>query len=51
MNDNVILDSNTLKKIINKLPNKCSNDPDGMTNVSLKKLSNSICIPLAMNFS
>ena len=50
MNDNIIFDSNTINQLINKLPNKCSNGPDGISNFLLKKLSNSICIPLAIIF-
>ena len=50
MNDNIIYDSNTINQLINKLPNNCSNGPDGISNFVLKKLSNSICIPLAIIF-
>ena len=48
MNDNIIFDYNTISQLIDKLPNKCSNGPDGISNFLLKKLSNSICIPLAI---
>ena len=50
MNDDIIFNSNTIKQIINKLRNKYSNGPDGISNFFLKKLSNSICIPLAIFF-
>ena len=50
MNDNVIFDFNTIDQLINKLPNKCSNGRDGISNFLLKKLSNSISIPLAIIF-
>ena len=50
MNNNIIFDSNTINQLINNLPNKCSNGPDGIFNFLLKKLSNSICIPLAIIF-
>ena len=50
MNDNIIFDSNTINQLIDKLPNKCSNGPDEISNFLLKKLSNSICIPLAIIF-
>ena len=50
MNDNIIFDSNTTNQLIDKLPNKCSNGPDGISIFLLKKLSNSICIPLAIIF-
>ena len=50
MSDNIIFDSNTINQLINKLPNKCSNDPDGISIFLLKKLSNSICIPIAIIF-
>ena len=50
MNDNIIFDSNTINQLINKLPNKGTNGPDGISNFLLKKLSNSICIPLAIIF-
>ena len=48
MNDNIIFDPNTINQLNNKLPNKCSNGPDRISNFLLKKLSNSICIPLAI---
>ena len=32
MNDNIILFYNTIKQIINKLPNKCLNGPDRISN-------------------
>ena len=50
MNHNILFDSKTIKLLINKLPNKCSNGPDGISNFLLKKLSNSICVPLAIIF-
>ena len=50
MNDNIIFDSNTNKKKINKLPNKCLNGPDRISNFLAKKLSNFIGIPLAIIF-
>ena len=31
MNDNIIFDSNTINQLIDKLPNKCSNGPDGIS--------------------
>ena len=50
MNDYIIIDCNTINQLINKLPNKCSNGPDGISNFLLNKLSNFICIPLTIIF-
>ena len=48
--DDIIFDVDKIKLLLNKLPNKYSAGPDGILNILLKKLSNSLCLPLSIIF-
>ena len=38
MDDDIIFDSDTIDQLINKLPNKCWNGPDGISNFFTKEI-------------
>ena len=48
--DDIIFDVDKIKLLLNKLPNKYSARPDGISTILLKKLSNSLCLPLSLIF-
>ena len=51
IDDDIIFDVDKIKLLLNKLPNKYSAGPDGgIRTILLKKLSNSLCLPLSLIF-
>ena len=51
IDDDIIFNVDKIKLLLNKLPNKFSVGPDGIPTILLKKLSNSLCLPLFFNIS